>query len=197
MKEDVEIRPRPPRKRRQMEQALPQELAVWVDDINLTPSERRRAHEERERRKRADHRQVVGFSGTRAGMTPPQKRAIRELIENTEIREVHHGDCAGADVTLHDMLIVMQARAFEIVVHPPEDGRYRAFCKGDRAEPALPYLDRNKEIVKTATVLWATPKEATEPEPGRGQGTWSTIRYARKRGVARVIVMPDGTQTTD
>jgi len=193
MKEDVEIPERPPRKRRQMQQALDLWIAAWLARDDLTPSERRRCEAEKEERKRrrelAEVR--VGFSGTRAGMTPQQRARIRELFAATRgIVEAHHGDCVGSDVGFHD-----EARKahVDVVTHPPEDARLRAFCAGIRSEPALPFLERDKEIVKASTVLWATPKEASEPEPARGQGTWSTVRYARKRGVPVVVIMPDGS----
>jgi len=195
MRDDVEIPERPPRKRRHMEQALDLWLATWLAREDLTPSERRRCEAEREARKQRQGRAKVrvGFSGTRAGMTPQQRKRIRELIERGDISEAHHGDCIGADQGLHDMLYAVRAREFEIVIHPPEDARFRAYCRGDRTEPAKPYLERNKDIVRASTVLWAAPKEASEPEPARGQGTWSTIRYARKRGVPVLVVMPDGS----
>lgn len=191
MKEDVEIPERPPRKRRQMEQALDVWLATWAAREDLTPSERRRVEDEQRDRKlrRQRERVVAGFSGTREGMTPPQRAQLRKLIA-AGVDEAHHGDCIGADVAFHDD--VTRAH-IDVVVHPPEDARYRAFCHGIRSEPALPFLERNKEIVKAATVMWFAPKEQREPEPGRGQGTWSTVRYARRRGVPAIILLPDGT----
>lgn len=190
MKEDVQIPERPPRKRRQMEQALDLWVATWLARDDLTPSERRRCEEEKQRRKRNDRHVIVGFTGTRAGVTPQQKHRLRELVASTRISEARHGDCLGGDVAFHD---AMTHAHVEVVIHPPVDARYRAFCSGSRSEHALPFLERNKKIVQASTVLWATPKEQDEPEPARGQGTWSTIRYARRRGIPTVIIWPDGT----
>ena len=190
MKEDAPTPEAVPRKRRQLEQALDRWLAEWLARDDLTPSERRRVEEERDERRRRSglERRVVGFTGTRAGMTPQQRRRFTELLAGAD--EFHHGDCLGADEQAHRIAYNLD---IPVVIHPPENGHQRAWCKGAvRVEKAKPFLERNHDIVRGSTELIATPKELREPAPGRGQGTWSTVRFARKRGIARATVMPNG-----
>lgn len=193
MKEDLgPPPPHPPHKRRQLEQSPAIWLAIWADNKDgvLTPSELRRVKEERERRKNLVVEEVLGFTGTRAGVTPQQKSTVRALIETVKPVEVHHGDCVGADEWFHKLCFSLH---IPIIGHPPEDARQRAWCRGfARVEPSKPFLVRNKDIVRVSTRMVGTPKEMHEPPPQRGQGTWSTIRFARDRGMRPIVVMPDG-----
>ena len=53
-----------------------------------------------------------------------------------------------------------------VIIHPPEDPKLRAFCKGaERTEPERPYLVRNHIIVDRCEMLLAAPKELEEPPP--------------------------------
>jgi len=179
-----------PKKRRALEQAPDLWVAQWLARDSLTPSERRRVQEVKDSRKRPAVRVIVGFTGTRSGMTPQQKSLVREALRGAD--EAHHGDCIGADEQFHELA---RREGVDVVIHPPSDAKQRAWCQGAiRVEQAKPYLDRNKDIVQASTVLVGTPKELYEPQPGRGQGTWSTIRYARNRSVRRRVFMPDGKE---
>jgi hypothetical protein len=190
MKEDAPTPERPPAKRRQLEQALDLWLATWLARDDLTPSERRRVNDERERRRVHVPSVVLGFTGTRAGLTPQQRATVRTLLAQRRVIEAHHGDCVGSDEQFHSLCL---AAKVPVVLHPPDDGKLRAFCSPfERSERARPYLERNKDIVRVAQLLIAAPKEAREPAPGRGQGTWSTVRYARQRGTLLCVVMPNG-----
>lgn len=125
----------------------------------------------------------VGFTGTQFGMTVEQKLALLKFIStNRDITEFHHGDCIGADYESH--ILASVRKRIRIVIHPPEDPRKRANCRG-RLLPPLPYLERNKAIVNNTDVLIAAPRG---PEVLRS-GTWSTVRYARKAG-KKVIILP-------
>jgi hypothetical protein len=121
---------------------------------------------------------IVGFTGTRAGLTEYQRQRIRTIL--AEATEVHHGDCVGGDEQFHRIAI---AAGVPVVIHPPTDPKQRAFCRGAVAVmPPEPYLKRNQSIVRAVDMLIGAPKEMKEPKPGRGQGTWSTVRFARKPG---------------
>lgn len=50
---------------------------------------------------------IVGFTGTREGMSPEQKRVTREIISQLITTSVHtavHGDCIGADTDFHHII---------------------------------------------------------------------------------------------
>lgn len=131
----------------------------------------------------------VGFTGTRRGMTQAQRATVEELLAVYAPDEVHHGDCVGGDAEFHEAAVFLGIR---VVVHPPDDGRLRAFCVG-ASVPPLGYLERNRAIVDASSFLIGCPKEEREPAPARGQGTWAAIRYARKSGVPTFVVWPDGS----
>ena len=131
---------------------------------------------------------IVGFTGTREGMTQVQLSTVTRLLLGAD--EGHHGDCVGGDEQFH---VICQELAIPIHLHPPEDDRWRAFCPGaTRIEPPRPYLVRDRIIVDMVELLVAAPKEDEEPEPMRGQGTWYTVRYARRSIKPFRIVWPNG-----
>jgi hypothetical protein len=196
-KEDVPPLGPVPKKRRQLEQALDVHVAMWLASDALTPSERRRVSEEKDRR-RALRREgppvTLGFSGTREGMTPRQLAAVAAILDELAPALARHGCCVGADAQFHQLC---RERGIPIVGHPPQDARMRARLEGFlRVEAAKPYLLRNKDIARESTVLVAAPKEQREPADPRGHGTWSTARYARQRGVRARVVLPDGSEAT-
>lgn len=132
---------------------------------------------------------VVGFTGTREGMTPTQKIAVAQMFRDASVIEAHHGDCIGGDEDFHN---IAQIAGVRIEIHPPENTKLRAYCQGAAfVHPPRPYLVRNRVIVNSVQVMIACPKEEYEPLPSRGQGTWSTIRYARKCDVLLRIVWPE------
>jgi hypothetical protein len=57
-----------------------------------------------------------------------------------------------------------------------------------------PYIARNHDIVDETQRTVGCPKELDEPVPAPGQGTWSTIRYARKRSKLLEVIWPDDTR---
>lgn len=133
----------------------------------------------------------VGFSGSREGMSPLQLAVVVEhmvLWAGMDRRiELHHGDCLGADAQIHAMAL---ARDWPVIIHPPLDSRYRAFCEGAQEirKPAS-FLDRNHNIVNETAKLVAGPNGFVEE---LRSGTWATVRYARSRNKSVLVVYPDG-----
>jgi hypothetical protein len=118
----------------------------------------------------------VAFTGTREGMTPAQLAAMSAQIALVAPTTFHHGDCIGAV-------------GAEIHGHPSTLEHLRAFRKCHiNYEPAPP-LERNRLMVNMSSILFAAPKG---PEEQRS-GTWSTVRFARKRGREIRLVWPDGS----
>ena len=133
----------------------------------------------------------IGFTGTRKGMNFNQRNLLRELLEkfvNNHGGAVtfHHGDCIGADEQAHKIAEELKMR---IVVHPPEDPKYRAFCQGHEEEKPLPYLERNRNIVSRSYHLIAAPKEQYEVTRS---GTWYTVRRAREQDLNVLIIKRGG-----
>lgn len=131
----------------------------------------------------------IGFTGTREGLTTPQYVALRSLLGSllsSPADTFHHGDCIGSDAQAHD--VVRNVSHARIIGHPPDKKVIRAFKKCDYLMAELPYLVRNRNIVDATDQTIATPDG---PERQRS-GTWSTVRYALKRGKPVSIVWPDG-----
>ena len=138
----------------------------------------------------------IGFTGSRDGFTSKQHNAFKKLLAKLGATELHHGDCVGADAQAH---AVAYSLDLDIFIHPPTDGRKRANCgDGAKQTPYLgtvkwfkpyPYLERNRHIVLATEALIATPKEAEEQ---LRSGTWSTVRFARKRRRPVYIILPSG-----
>ena len=131
---------------------------------------------------------VYGFTGTQQGLTPQQRDVLEALFRNSAFSTLHHGDCIGADAEAH--AIARTHGDFLICIHPPTDSRKRAWCVGDIYYDPLPYLDRNKRIVKACTRLLACPAEFSDV---LRSGTWSTVRYARLVGKPYTLIYPDGS----
>src|SRR5262249_4912727 len=128
----------------------------------------------------------MGFRGTREGMTEDQKETLRQVLAEYRPTEFHHGDYVGADAEAHG-IVRQHFPGTLVVIHPPTNQAVRAFCQGDEQRPALGYLARNRDIIKTCDMLVAAPRAVDEP--GRS-GTWAVIRYARVRNVTLVLLEP-------
>lgn len=119
----------------------------------------------------------VGFTGTRAGMTPTQAAGLRSILELEGVSEFHHGDCIGADAEAD---AIARELGVPVIVHPPADPKARAFCGLPwEARPPKPYIRRNHDIVMETEVLVAAPRTIDEE---LRSGTWATIRYALRFG---------------
>lgn len=151
---------------------------------------------------------IVGFTGTRDGMTPAQKWALAEWLDAHPLHEFHHGACVGADEEavglVHNQRIDCEDEAFppsrwwRVYAYPASGVGTAvsgpALDLSDQIHTAKPPLDRNRNIV-TAGIdgLLAGPKGGEELR----SGTWSTVRYARLLGRRIVIFWPDGRTTEE
>jgi len=132
----------------------------------------------------------IGFTGTQIGMSMAQKNELHAFLRKAKMLEgeveFHHGDCIGADDEAHDIAALVGC---DIIIHPPTNPKKRVFREGfkRRANP-LPYLERNKRIVNSTTVLIVAPKSDTEE---LRSGTWSTYRYAKAMGKTIVLLNRD------
>jgi hypothetical protein len=137
--------------------------------------------------------QIIGFTGSRSGMTSKQKDALEACLAFAFLpgAEFHHGGCIGADVKA---AAIAKEIGYFIVEWPgynwerktPAWARYKG---NDRVMSINPYMLRNQYIVDAVSELYATPKEATEQ---LRSGTWSTIRKGRKKGIYIHVIGPNG-----
>ena len=134
----------------------------------------------------------IGFTGTQKGMSINQFDDMVEIFKDAIAKHkdvvLHHGDCLGADHQAHDLAVALGIRTH---IHPPNDEKMRAFCKGDSTEPEKKDMDRNQDIVNASDLVIATPAQSTEV---LRSGTWATVRRARKKGVELIILDPQGTK---
>lgn len=137
----------------------------------------------------------VGFTSTREGMQPGQIAkvfaALKDLqhsdnVDDEEECEFHHGNCCGGD---HEGEVLAIILGFKVIAHPSNLGSaYSAPIKsGVIYRPAKDPLVRNKDIVDECDVLIACPKSSKE---ALRSGTWSTIRYAKKKHKQVVLLVP-------
>ena len=127
---------------------------------------------------------VAGFTGTRKGMSREQKQTLLFCLEEDDFKELHHGDCVGAD---HQAGMVAKRLGMRIVIYPgpSHNPKIRAFSFHHEAKPPEHYLVRNRHIVDACDVLFAAPETPNEVVRS---GTWATIRYARKIGKEIILL---------
>ena len=133
----------------------------------------------------------VGFTGTREGLTAAQYAALRKTLEHgLSVRDARHGCRVGADAAFHDMVKGVWP---SVTRHgyPCDIPAMRAPCDGlDRVKDPKPPLERNRDIVDHCKLLIACTDGMEERIRS---GTWSTVRYARKKGRWLKIIFPDGS----
>lgn len=130
---------------------------------------------------------IVGFTGTRQGMTSAQKQTFAALIVFAE--QPHHGMCTGADAQAEEIAKQRAPNCYR-TGHPASDvpDKYRANCLDtDEVLPAVPAMERNGNIVDACDLLIAAPRALQEE---LRSGTWATVRYARKSGKPVIILDP-------
>ncbi len=136
------------------------------------------------------------FTGSQQNPTYEQRKALYnlflELIDNG-FHTMHNGDCIGSDSVAWNLWVgigVLFDEYIWTVGHPPDIQKKRAFNRYDKYRPEKPYLVRNKNMVNEGQLLVACPDGF---EPKLRSGTWSTIRYAQKKGKPVIFVYPDGS----
>jgi hypothetical protein len=138
----------------------------------------------------------IGFTGTRAGMTPEQQTRVSLLLLELGATDLDHGDCIGADDQADQ---IGRELGLGIFIHPPTNPKLRAWCNtrphGEiTVLEEFPFLVRNQHIADAGDEVVAAPKEMTEE---RRSGTWWTVRYARGKRRPVHIVWPNGAVTTE
>ena len=133
---------------------------------------------------------IIGFTGSRNGMTDKQEEGFEQLAKTLDISEFHHGDCIGSDEKADSIIksqIEKRKKDIKTIIHPSYK-KDRANCKGDVVIKPTSYLDRNKDIVNHSEVLVATPSG----KENFTSGVWATIRLARKKKIPIYVIKPNG-----
>ena len=132
---------------------------------------------------------IIGFSGTRNGMTGVQATLLEGLLPGKMLRFLH-GSCYGADVEAAQLVRILFEKRVLIVAYPGvRFGVNIVAAKShvdDWVMPAEDYLERNRRIVHDCDELIACPGA------GVSKGTWYTINYARKCEKPVTIIHADG-----
>lgn len=139
---------------------------------------------------------VIGFTGTREGMTAMQKLAVMRILDISHAEApampcAMHGDCIGADAE-YDAICKM--RGLPVKIRPANIESMRARCDSEVIASPRPPLTRNRDIVADSDVMIACPGAPVEV---LRSGTWSTVRAARSAKKKLFIVRPDGSITTE
>jgi len=132
---------------------------------------------------------IIGFTGTRKGMTDGQRISLARIVDNTEIGSAVHGGAIGADEEFDALMV---SKGIERLILPSNLPNQRMARQGGTWLEPQPPLERNRAIVDACDFLVAAPEG---PETVRS-GTWSTIRYARKKGRQVTIIWPNGVTTS-
>jgi hypothetical protein len=127
---------------------------------------------------------IVGFTGTRVGMTTRQVLEVLRVVRSVRAKQAHHGGCIGAD---HQFHLICEATDVWTVVHWSDIAGTHAPVRGDEERPMRPALERNKDIVAACDLLIVAPKQMSEV---LRSGTWATYREAGRRGVETLIIYP-------
>ena len=131
----------------------------------------------------------VGVTGTRSGMNEAQFWLVKEyLTSNSDITELHHGDCVGVDDEVARLAAELDIK---IVCHPPIKTELRAYHSSDEFREPLSYFARNRKIVDECDVLLVVPYQDSWQNNG---GTWYTHDYAKKTGKPIRVFFPNGTK---
>ncbi len=136
---------------------------------------------------------VLGFTGTREGMTDRQRSSVAALLRTLAPSAIVHGGCVGADDEVDEMAMTY---GIPRLVRPgnieAKRGAYTSRSGTLIVFPVRPNLTRNRSIVHDCDVLVAAPKGDEELR----SGTWSTVRYARPWR-RLIVVRPDGTRVEE
>lgn len=125
-------------------------------------------------------------------MQPNQKLECAEylrFLRDSGYTHFHHGDCIGADAQAARFA---KALGFILVCHPghPRDKSntmFRAFTDfNDVMHEAKPFVVRDRDIVDAVETMVATPVGLEEIR----SGTWTTVRYARRKEKPIHIIYP-------
>lgn len=131
----------------------------------------------------------LAFTGSASGMDAEQAIVVIDLLVRLQPKHVHQGGCVGADEQFHK-LVDMFFPDVIVQTHPGDvrEEMVSTYIGDSHVHPVQQPLDRNHTMIDVSKVLIATPHRGEYQRAG----DWSTIRYARTKGIPRFIVYPRG-----
>jgi hypothetical protein len=133
---------------------------------------------------------ILGFTGTRQGMTTAQRAALPSVLATLPAR-VLHGGAVGADEEFDAWLLQNGMNVENISILPGAVLRERFWSNLQRkVYAARAPLERNRLIMENCNHLLAVPAEYAEV---LRSGTWATVRYARVAKKPITLILPDGS----
>jgi len=112
----------------------------------------------------------IGFTGTRKGMTDAQRDTLTNLLTIEmaygDVNTFHHGCEEHAD---REAAKIAKALGFRVIGHPGPGSIADGMQDCDEVRQLLPYLERNRVIVDSSSVLYAAPSSYVEQQRS---GTW-------------------------
>lgn len=138
---------------------------------------------------------IIGFTGSRNGMTDAQLRNVMHIVVALNMTEARHGDCRGSDSQFarfaNDVL-----PAHKVIVHPPIKDIDRAFeiRPGNVVREPKTYLYRNRDIVDESEIVIGCPPSNDWLNHG---GTFFSLRYSIKRKKPTIICWPNGSMSAE
>lgn len=135
---------------------------------------------------------LVGFTGTRKGMTAYQKDTLSTFLSEHPL-ELHLGDAIGADSEAFDLMVQANntfgwKRPTVLIGYPSDRPEYRANRDYDMEHHPMPPMDRNRLIVERTQLLIGCPRSTRNFETG----TWRTVGFALERRTDVYVIRPDG-----
>lgn len=135
---------------------------------------------------------IVGFTGTRKGMTLPQQVTLRGVLCYLRCSVFSQGECQGAD---EEAAWIAWRLGCAVESEPGVGSGGLSPFQSKNMPPVSKrwapkhYIKRNEFIVEGADFVIACPFQLTEQFNG---GTWWTIKYAREKHASLMIIWPDG-----
>lgn len=143
---------------------------------------------------------ILGFTGSRNGMTAEQCEAFGKLISELQPTEFRHGACIGSDEWAAGAVRMYFGASVRIVAHPGRSVRGgknlqyapKSAALSDEVLTVRPFMDRNFAIVAACDRLVACPNTFARLSSG---GTWATIGFAEQANRPLSVIWPDGVVT--
>ena len=135
---------------------------------------------------------IIGFTGTRNGMTDAQINRVAQILEDEEPTKTIDGMCVGSDA---GFALLSSGLGVYTIGYPghskldEDDMTYRDPNPRDEERESKTHFERNRDIVNECDIMIATPSGDNFDHRG---GTNYTIKYALKVGKEINIILPNG-----